>query len=212
MWNSKVSLCGAMRLLTMDWKDWKEDTTTSGSGVVATGALAAPQAGEASDGEEDDFGTGLTFLAGAIVEVLHDQRAAARQLLDNLPLAMFVTLPAYALLLKLFFVSSRRYYAEHFIFAIHLHTFSFLVYTAMLLLPDYSDSPGGHAGVLGQVVELVFWGLFAWVTAYSYLALRRYYRNGRVVTAFKWFVLGGCYVVLLIPGLFFAVAATVVSL
>ena len=209
---STISLCGVMRLLTWDWKDAAEAAPLRSGGSAAEDPPVV-RGGEASGGEAKDLDVIRAFVTGAAVELFYDWRAAKRQIVDNLPLAMFVTLPAYALLLKLFFFSSRRYYTEHFVFAMHLHTFSFLVYTVLLLLPDYGDSPDGGAGVLGQVVELVFWGLLAWVAAYSYLALRRYYRNGRLVTACKWLVLGGCYfTVLLLPGLLFAVAATVVFL
>ena len=200
----KSGLCSAARSLEWDW-DWGsrngEDTPEADQGTKEGGS------------EADDFGPVRSFLARGAVEALYDWRAAANQLLDNLPLAMFVTLPAYALLLKLFFFSSHRYYTEHLVFAMHLHTFSFLVYTVFLLLPEeYEDLPGGADGFLGQTVDLVSLGLVAWVAVYSYLALRRYYRNGRVVTTFKWFVLGGCYTVLLIPGFLLSLATTLVFL
>lgn len=144
------------------------------------------------------------FVAGTAVGVLHDPRAATNQLLDNLPLAMIVTLPAYALLLKVFFYFSGRYYTEHLVFAMQLHTFSFLVYTMNLLVPDTENLPGSWV-----VLKLL---LFLWVAAYYYLALRRYYRNGRFLTAIKWLVLGCCYCVLLIPGLLLSVAVTLLFL
>ena len=189
----------------------EETTASNDADLVAAEPPAAAQ-GVRKTNDERDFGVVGAFLAGKAVEVLYDHRAAASQLLDNLPLAMIVTLPAYALLLKLFFFSTHRYYTEHLVFAMHLHTFSFLVYTVLLLLPEYENLPGGHEGVLGQTVDWTGWALLAWVAAYYYFAFRRYYRNGRVVTACKWFVLGGCYVVLLIPGLMLSVATTLVFL
>lgn len=194
-------LCGAARLLEWDWGSRNGEDTPE-----------ADQATKEGVSEADDFGPIRSFLARGAVEALHDWRAAANQLLDNLPLAMFVTLPAYALLLKLFFFSSHRYYTEHLVFAMHLHTFSFLVYTLLLLLPEYEDLPGGEEGFWGQTVDWIGFGLGAWAAAYSYFALRRYYGNGRVVTAFKWFVLGGCYTVLLIPGFLLSLATTLVFL
>ena len=188
-----------------------EETTPSDAALVVAETPATTQGAEKSD-QEDDLDAVRAFLAGKAVEVLYDPGAAWSQLLDNLPFAMIVTLPAYALLLKLFFLSSRRYYTEHLVFAMHLHTFSFLVYTVRLLLPESERLPGGAGGILGQTVDLTGLALLAWVAAYYYLAFRRYYRNGRVVTACKWFVLGGCYVVLLIPGLMLSVAATLVFL
>lgn len=154
--------------------------------------------------EQEARGRILVEKAGAVVDVLRDPRSAAR-LLDNLPLAMFVTLPAYALLLKMFFYSSRRYYTEHLVFAMHLHTFSFLVYTVIMVMLN----TGHLSEFLGGTLKWAALALFLWVVAYSYLALRRYYRNGLFVTAIKWFVLGCCYAALLIPGLLLSVAATI---
>lgn len=222
----KTDLCDFMGFLETDWRpradpgdaatqpdgqgaSTTEETTTRDIGVVAE-PPAAMQGAQYS--EKDDLDVVIAFLAGKGVEWIYDRRAARNQLLDNLPFAMIVTLPAYALLLKLFFLSSRRYYTEHLVFAMHLHTFSFLVYTVGLLLPESERLPGGAESILGQTVDLTSWALWAWVAAYYYLAFRRYYRNGRLVTACKWFVLGGCYVVLLIPGLMLSVAATLVFL
>ena len=177
-----------------------DETTVSDANVGAANTRAARK-GEPPTGKP---GPVRMFVVGAVVEGPHDWRAAASQLLDNLPLAMFVTLPAYALLLKVFFYSSGRYYTEHLVFAMHLHTFSFLVYTLTLVMPDASILPG----FFGETLEWVITGLWLWVVAYSYLALRRYYRDGRFLTTIKWLVLGGCYAVLLIPGLLLSVVAT----
>ena len=62
------------------------------------------------------------------VDALEDPRAVFSLLLDNLPFAMFITLPAYAALLMLFFAGSRRFFTEHLVFAVQLHTFAFIVF------------------------------------------------------------------------------------
>ena len=151
------------------------------------------------------------FFAGPAVDVLHKPDAALDLLFDNLPLAMFVTLPAYTVLLKLFFFSSRRYYTEHLVFAMHLHSFSFLVYTAAMLLPD-APVGGGEPDLWDQTLGWTGNALLVWATVYSYLAMRRYYTNGRIRTACKWLVLDACYIVLLIPGFLLSVAATILLL
>ena len=216
--DSKTILCSALG------KNWgalpdPKDNATRQTNEAAGDAIAQPERQPAAtteettaSDEEGNFGVVRAFLAGKAVEVLYDPYAAGRQLLDNLPFAMIVTLPAYALLLKLFFFFSRRYYTEHLVFAMHLHTFSFLVYTVWLLLPEGENLPGGAESILGQTVDWTGWALLAWVAVYYYFAFRRYYRNGRLVTACKWFVLDGCYVVLLIPGLMLSVATTLVFL
>ena len=204
-WSRQV-LCGVMQKLAPG--PTRANPATGDETTVASDANAGATRERPARGGEPPAGLVRTFVAGAAVEVLHDWQAAANQLQDNLPLAMFVTLPAYALLLKVFFYSSGRYYTEHLVFAMHLHTFSFLVYTSTLIMPDTSILPG----FLGETLEWVSTGLLLWVPAYSYLALRRYYRDGRFLTTIKWLVLGGCYVVLLIPGLLLSVVATLLFL
>ena len=51
-----------------------------------------------------------------------------------------------------------------------------------------------------------------WVFAYHYLALRRYYGNGRVKTAIKWAMLSFAYGILLIPGFMLSLTLTFVQL
>lgn len=200
----KAVLCAVWRLTTY-WKDPPAQSAASGAAPTASATATNAVPEHPADDDAVEVGAIGRFVVGAAVVVLHDLRAAVNQLLDKLPLAMFVTLPAYALLLKVFFYSSGRYYTEHLVFAMHLHTFSFLVYT-VALIPDTA------LGFLRHVLGWAKLALYLWVAAYCYLALRRYYRNGRFFTAIKWLVLGGCYCVLLIPGLLLSVAATLIFL
>lgn len=58
-------------------------------------------------------------------------------LIKNIPILMFVLLPIYALILKLFF--SKKLYIHHLIHSIHLHSFMFMMLTfiwlAQIILP-----------------------------------------------------------------------------
>ena len=153
-----------------------------------------------------------TSLAGGMVEVLHDPRNAFNQLMDNLPLAMFVTLPGFALLLKFFFWGSRRFYAEHLVFSVYLHAFAYLAYTVVFLLPESSPNATGMAKVVVEVTDWIGLGIIFWNVGYSYFALRRYYRNGRFKTFCKWLALGFCYGLLLVPGLMLSVGFTLYQL
>ena len=201
------------------------------------------------------------FMLARLVDALEDPRAAFSLLLDNLPFSMFITLPAYAVLLMLFFVGSRRYFTEHLVFAVQLHTFAFIVFTVLVLLPDDDerrprpervaalsvDGPstpaaGAATSTAATIRErlrraraaddddedgaepttvalgpahLVDWLellLALWVPAYHYLALRRYYGNGRMKTAIKWAMLSGAYTILLIPGFLLSLALTFIQL
>ena len=114
---------------------------------------------------------------------------AVRRLLTesvrNLPKVMFLLLPLYAFLLKLVYVRRNRFYVEHFVFALHLHAFMFLVFTLMLLLRSVPYLPGF---------------LFFWMCVYSWIAMKRVYGQGWFKTTAKWCAVGWTYLVILSLG------------
>lgn len=112
---------------------------------------------------------------------------------QNAPTAMFLLLPLYAAILKLLYLRRKRLYAEHFVFALHIHAFSLLVFSFLLL-----------AKPLPLLGLLIFWP-----PVYAFLAMRRVYGQGRLKTGAKFVVLGASYLVAFLAGLFltFAIAA-----
>ena len=188
------------------------------------------------EGEPDHWDR---FLLIRLVDLAEDPRVFFGDLLDNMPIAMFLTLPVYALLLALFFLGSRRYFTEHLVFAVQLQTFAFIVFAAFVALPDgeepraAGDAPASVAAAstppAGDALAApgedaperapapgpqpvrfdaadegwVGWlktALVLWVLVYHYLALRRFYGNGRLKTSFKWCLLTGAYgLVIVLP-------------
>jgi hypothetical protein len=106
-----------------------------------------------------------------------------------------VLLPLFAALLKILYAGSRRFYVEHFVFALHVHAFAFLTYLLMLVvrMPPV-------IGVLG-----------AWVMLYMLIAMKRVYRQGWIATLMKYGVLGTAYVVLLSFGAVATLLVTVLT-
>jgi len=119
-------------------------------------------------------------------------REVRKGFFENAPKVMFVLLPFFALLLKIFYF--RRYYVEHFIFALHLHAFAFAIFTIVLILPD--------------VIPYVSGVLLAWIPIYTLLAMKRVYGQGLFRTVVKWWTLGVAYSVLLVFGIVGAVLVT----
>lgn len=103
---------------------------------------------------------------------------------DNAPTGMFVMMPLFALILKLLFARRKRFYVEHFVFALHVHSFAFLLLTTMLLL-----RVGWVNGVLG-----------AWFVVSLYLAMKRVYGQGWFRTLLKFVLLGWGYLLILMFG------------
>ncbi len=94
------------------------------------------------------------------------REALSRRIAGLAPKMVFVLLPLSAILFKLFWW--KRYFVEHLVFTLHLHTFIFAAALLTLL-------PWGP--VLG-----VF---FLWSAAYALLAFKRVYRMGWGVTVAK---------------------------
>jgi hypothetical protein len=128
-----------------------------------------------------------------------EPRDAARQLiggyLDHVPQMMFLMLPLFAALLKLLYVGSKRYYVEHFVFALHLHAFAFTCYLVMI-------------AVRWPPLITVLW---MWMFVYLFAAMKRVYRQGWFVTAMKYGVLGITYSVVVTIAAMLTFVATVLT-
>lgn len=128
------------------------------------------------------------------------QREALRTLIAaleaNAPIGVFVMMPLFALILKLLYVRRKRFYVEHFVFALHTHAFAFLTGTVVLLL-DHDN------------VEAV---VMVWVLVYLFLALKRVYGQGIIRTFVHYVALGIAYSFLMIFGVGATVLMTALSI
>lgn len=109
-------------------------------------------------------------------------RTVARDFFGYIPTVMFILLPIFALLLKLLYIRRRRYYAEHFVFLLHVHSFVFAIFAVLLILREVE-------WLTGWVVT----GLLGWIVVYMYLALKRVYGQGWLKTFVKYWILGWSY-------------------
>ncbi|HET9441131.1 MAG TPA: DUF3667 domain-containing protein [Longimicrobiales bacterium] len=134
-------------------------------------------------------------------------RRIIRTVLAQMPKVFFIFLPIYAFLLFLFFHRQRRYYVEHFVMALHLHSFAFLT---LLPLPifDMPVFPKASAAI-GDFISAP---LLLWVFTYVFIALKRVYAQGWVPTAAKYSLLWILYMIFFICGVLVAavLALTVV--
>ena len=146
-----------------------------------------------------------TILIHSGIDALASPQRTLNELMDNLPVALFFLLPAYAFLLKLFYIRKHRYYVEHLVFALHLHTFAFIVFTAMVLLPEQPEDELTAVSLIGN-------GLFFGYFVYYFFALRRYYQQSRLATCFKFWLLLLAYSVLLGPSMLSVALVTVTML
>lgn len=118
-----------------------------------------------------------------------DGRALLSKLLDNVPAALFILLPLMALVLKILYPLSKRYYVEHLLFVVHYHAFFFLLLTLQILLSRL----GLLVGLPESALTVALFATSLYFPIYLYKAMRRVYEQGRAITAGKYFVLTLAY-------------------
>lgn len=123
------------------------------------------------------------------------------QVFSTLPGAMFVMLPAFALLLKVVYLFRRRLYMEHLIVALHSHAFLFLSLLLWSLLQLLSMWLTPHAAWLGTPLHWSIVALWIWAPTYLLLMQKRIYRQGWPMTILKYLFVGWCYLWLLMLAL-----------
>jgi hypothetical protein len=124
-------------------------------------------------------------------EVKKDRgRQFLRNLYDNLPLALIVLLPIMAFVLKALYPLSRRYYVEHLLFFVHFHAFAFLILALQILLSRVNAMLPNPAEAIGTLVIVA---ASFYVPVYLFVAMRRVYGQGRLITAAKYIVLTVAY-------------------
>jgi Protein of unknown function (DUF3667) len=115
-------------------------------------------------------------------------------LLHRLPYMLLVSLPLFALILKLVYMRRKQFYfADHGVFTIHVYVFSFLVLMAVFGLDKLDDWFNW---------DFVGWGiaaLFIWQIIYLYKAMRNFYGQRRAKTFFKFLIVAlGSFIMLLV--------------
>ena len=118
-----------------------------------------------------------------------DGKALAGKVADNIPTALFLLLPLMALVLKVLYPLSRRYYVEHLLFVVHFHAFFFLALTIQLTL--------GRMGTVIPIPDAIFTILIVamslYIPIYLYKSMRRVYEQGHMATSVKFIALTTAY-------------------
>ena len=104
----------------------------------------------------------------------------ANELLHKFPQLLFISLPFFALLLKLLYFRRKDiYYAEHGIFSIHLYIFTFIAIFFILLAEQVKDA---YAMSWLRYIE---GAILLLMTFYNYKAMRNFYQQGGIRTFVK---------------------------
>jgi len=121
--------------------------------------------------------------------IADDGKAFGNKLLDNVPAALFILLPLMALVLKILYPLSKRYYVEHLLFVVHYHSFTFLILGLQVLFTRL----GSLLRVPEILIDVTVLAASLYVPVYLYKALRRVYGQGRSFTILKFLILTFAY-------------------
>ncbi len=126
----------------------------------------------------------------------NDREATTKEIRDSamhrLPYMFFISLPLFALLLKLVYIRRKQFYfIDHGIFTIHFYIFSFLVMIAFFTVDKLEAALG--------------WRLFSWFEFlifigslfYLYKAMRNFYGQRRFKTFVKFLIISFASVIML---------------
>lgn len=146
--------------------------------------------------------------SGNKAETMAESRRLIAGMLSVAPTVLFILLPFFALLLKVFYLFKHRLYMEHLIVAMHSHAFLMLSMLVLLALGVLRASIVPHAGWLGVPFGLLEAAAWIWVFVYLFVMQKRVYRQGKFMTFVKYACIGCCYTVLVTFGLMFAALAS----
>jgi hypothetical protein len=136
-----------------------------------------------------------------------DTERLTAEFLGTLPAVMFVLMPLFALLLKLFHLRQRRLYMEHLLVALHGHSF-----LALALLITIGLSVLGRAvPALGSVTGPLLYAALLWVPLYLLLMQARVYQQRGFVLLLKFALIGIVYAATVVVAVVVTVLITLVT-
>jgi uncharacterized protein DUF3667 len=142
------------------------------------------------------------WLEKQVKEKIGEDGARAKLFLEtlrsNIPAMMLCCIPLFALVLKILYLRKHRFYVEHLVYALHIHTFLYVsvIITSLVVMAINRTMPVLGGWITGIMAIVIFVQIF--------LSIRRVYRQGWFMTMLKFLFGGLVYCVILV----FAVAAT----
>ena len=117
---------------------------------------------------------------------------------SNIPAMMLCCIPLFAFILKLLYIRKGRFYVEHLVYALHIHTFLYVsvIITSLAVMAANRTVP-----VLSGWITAI---MTTAIVVLIFMSIRRVYRQGWFMTFVKFCFGGLIYCIVLV----FAVAAT----
>jgi len=144
----------------------------------------------------------VLWLEKQVKEKIGEDGARAKLFMEtlrsNIPAMMLCCIPLFAFILKILYIRKGRFYVEHLVYALHIHTFLYaaVIITSLAVMGANRTVPALSGWITGLMVCAIVVQIF--------LSIRRVYKQGWFMTLVKFLFGGLVYCVILI----FAVAAT----
>lgn len=112
--------------------------------------------------------------------------------INNLPYMMLCAIPLFAFVLKILYIRKGKFYIDHLVYALHIHTFAYFS-IILIVLASMGLNRIAPPLLAGWIIGLL-WLAFA---VQILLSIRRVYRQGWFFSIFKFFVGGFIYLIVL---------------
>ena len=154
------------------------------------------------DQQQTPFDSKISFLSDPAQQefdakldaIIANPKLAINKFFSLAPQMMFLLLPLFALLLKLLYIRSNRYYMEHLIVALHSHSFILqfsVLYLALQALAGSISLPW-----LLTVIDWLATAILIWIPTYLLLCQKSYYQQRWGKTVLKFWLTSSLYNVL----------------
>lgn len=116
-----------------------------------------------------------------------------QQTISKLPQLLFVLLPLFAAILKIMYLFSNRFYMEHLTVALHSHSFVFFSILQLEIIDMVQDTFLKTTPWLDSIFNAASIAIFIWVPIYLFIMQKRVYKQGYIITAIKYCIVGIAY-------------------
>ena len=102
-------------------------------------------------------------------------------------------------MLKFWYLFAKKYYVEHLIYALHNHSFLFVLLLLLMLANSFAGwQEPGEDGPITTAANILNVMVYTWIPVYLFLSLKRVYRQGWALTFLKFGSIGISYLALLV--------------
>jgi hypothetical protein len=128
-----------------------------------------------------------TKIQNAAYKVAENESLYLSNFFNYLSYAMFVLMPLFALILHLLYIRRKRYYVEHLVFSVNMHSFALLILSINATLQ-----------IIFKGADEFFDRIALIIPVYFIIGMMRFYKQGFFKVVLKFIILSVVYILLLI--------------